>query len=164
MIVIGSPWRWLPLTLVITLATWGLWVGPVAAESFDRQNLRMADLSHQDLRGNNYTRADLADANLSHANLQGVRMFDTTLARANLEGADMTGATLDGARLVRANLTNAILVGAYAFDTDFREAKIDGADFTDVLLAPKVNAMLCEVARGTNSTTGRHTRDTLYCP
>jgi hypothetical protein len=78
--MIRSQWRWLLLTLVITLTTWCLWVDSVSAESFDRQNLRMADLSNQDLRGNNYTRADLADANLSHANLQGVRMFDTTLA------------------------------------------------------------------------------------
>jgi uncharacterized protein YjbI with pentapeptide repeats len=134
------------------------------ATSFDRQNLRMADLSHQDLRGNDYTRADLADADLNHANLRGVRLFDTTLARANLEGVDLTGATLDGARLLRANLTNAILEGAYAFDTDFREAIIEGADFTDVLLAPKVNTMLCTVASGTNPVTGRNTRDTLYCP
>jgi uncharacterized protein YjbI with pentapeptide repeats len=140
------------------------WAGPAAAESFDRQNLRMADLSHQDLRGNDYTRADLAEANLSHANLRGVRLFDTTLVKANLEAVDMTGATLDGARFTRANLTNAILEGAYAFGADFREAKIDGADFTDVLLDPKVNRMLCDVATGTNPVTGRDTRATLYCP
>ncbi|MGF1569054.1 MAG: pentapeptide repeat-containing protein [Nodosilinea sp.] len=149
------------LGVVMVALTWAM---PAYATSFDRQNLRMSDFSNQDLRGNDYTRADLADANLSHVNLRGVRLFDTTLARANLEGADLTGATLDGARLVRANLTNAILEGAYAFGTDFREAIIDGADFTDVLLDPKVNQKMCEVATGTNPVTGRNTRDTLYCP
>ena len=156
--------RRLFLALALVLMASLVWINPAQATSFDRQNLRMADLSNQDLRGNDYTRADLADADLNHVNLRGVRLFDTTLSRANLAGADMTGATLDGARFVQANLTNAILEGAYAFGTDFRGATIDGADFTDVLLAPKVNAMLCDVAQGTNPTTGRATRDTLYCP
>lgn len=148
------------LSLLILMAG----ISPAMAENFDRQNLRQMDFSNQDLRGNNYTRADMAEVNLSHANLQGVRLFDTTLARANLEGADLRGATLDGARFIRANLTNAVLAGAYAIDTDFRGAIIDGADFTDVLLDPKVNKALCEVAKGTNPLTGRNTRDTLYCP
>ena len=81
-----------------------------------------------------------------------------------MEGADMTGATLDGARFIRTNLTNAILEGAYAFNTDFRGATIDGADFTDVMLEPRMNDVLCEVAQGTNPVTGRETRETLYCP
>lgn len=152
------------LALVLVLITNLTWICPAYASSFDRQNLRMANLANQDLRGNDYTRADLAEADLSHTDLRGVRMFDTTLSRANLEGANMTGATLDGARFIQANLTNAILAGAYAFGTDFRGATIAGADFTDVLLAPKVNTMLCEVATGTNPVTGRQTRDTLYCP
>ncbi|NEQ30630.1 MAG: pentapeptide repeat-containing protein, partial [Leptolyngbya sp. SIO4C5] len=94
----------------------------------------------------------------------GVRLFDTTMSRANLEGADLRYSTLDGARLTRANLTNAILEGVYTFNTDFRAATIEGADFTDVLLDPKTNDMLCEVAAGTNPVTGRSTRETLFCP
>ncbi|MDB9528500.1 pentapeptide repeat-containing protein [Oscillatoria sp. CS-180] len=137
---------------------------PAHADSYDRQNLRMADFSNRDLRGDDFTRADLANADLHNADLSGSRLFDTTLSQADMEGANMTGATLDGARFIRTNLTNAILEGAYAFDTDFRGAIIDGADFTDVLLDPKVNNMLCEVAKGTNPVTGRNTRETLYCP
>ncbi|MEL6381450.1 MAG: pentapeptide repeat-containing protein [Cyanobacteria bacterium J06626_18] len=138
-------------------------IAPASADNYDRQNLRESDFSHRDLRGDDFTRADMAMADISYADLRGSRLFDTTLSLANLEGANMTGATLDGARFIRANLTNAILEGAYAFDTDFRGAIIDGADFTDVMLAPKVNKMLCEVAKGTNPVTGRDTRNTLYC-
>lgn len=150
---------------VLTIATvFMLSVATVQAESYDRLNLRMSDFSHRDLQGDDFTRADMARADLSYSNLQRARLFDTTLSEANLEGANLTGATVDGARFIRANLTNAILEGAYAFDTDFRGAVIDGADFTDVLLSPKVNKLLCEVAQGTNPVTGRDTRDTLYCP
>ena len=161
-----SRFRWSHLftLLLAILAVSITWVSPAAADNFDRQNLRMADFSNQDLRGNNYTRADLADANLSNADLRGVRLFDTTLVRANLSGANLTGATLDGARFTQADLTNAILEGAYAFGTDFRGAIIEGADFTDVLLDPKVNDRLCDVAEGVNPVTQRATRATLYCP
>ncbi|MBE9013888.1 pentapeptide repeat-containing protein, partial [Pseudanabaenaceae cyanobacterium LEGE 13415] len=36
-------------------------------------------------------------------------------------------------------------------------------DFTDVEFRPDVLKMLCNVAKGTNPTTGRDTRETLYC-
>ncbi|MEM9009099.1 MAG: pentapeptide repeat-containing protein [Cyanobacteria bacterium P01_F01_bin.86] len=139
-------------------------ITPASADNYDRQNLRMSDFSHRDLRGDDFTRADMAEADMSYTDLRGSRLFDTNLSLANLEGANMTGATLDGARFIRANLTNAVLEGSYAFNADFRKAVIDGADFTDVMLEPKVNNMLCEVAQGTNPVTGRDTRDTLYCP
>ena len=109
------------------------------ATNFDRKNLRQQDFSGQDLTDNDYTRADLTEANLSHTNLELVRLFTTRLTRANLEGA-------------------------YAINIDFRGANIEGADFTDVLLDPKDNDRLCEIASGTNSETGRETRETLFCP
>ena len=140
------------------------WAPPALATNFDRQSLRQQSFAGQDLRGNNYTSADLAESDLSNTNLIGVRLFDTNLTDANLENANLTGATLDGARFIRANLKNAILEGAYAFSTDFRKANIEGTDFTDVDLDVKTNDMLCEVAMGTNSVTGRATKDTLYCP
>jgi uncharacterized protein YjbI with pentapeptide repeats len=60
-------------------------------------------------------------------------------------------------------LTNANLEGAFASNAKFEGAIIDGADFTDVLVRPDVQKMLCKVAKGTNPVTGRETRETLYC-
>lgn len=156
--------RYLLLIFVLFAVMLGGTLPSAQADNYDRQNLRMADLSNRDFRGDDFTRADLANANLSNSDFRGTRLFDTNLSQANLENANLAGATLDGARFIRANLTNAILEGAYAFDTDFRGATIDGADFTDVFLDPKVNDYLCEMAQGTNPVTGRNTRDTLYCP
>ena len=162
--------RLLASALVVSLlfctfvGAWGSGTQPAIATNFDRKNLRQQDFSGQDLTDNDYTRADLTEANLSHANLELVRLFTTRLTRANLEGANLKGATLDGATLIGANLKDANLEGAYAINIDFRGANIEGADFTDVLLDPKDNERLCEMASGTNSVTGRDTRETLYCP
>ncbi|EDX86126.1 Pentapeptide repeat protein [Synechococcus sp. PCC 7335] len=154
----------LRLVLIVTLLSCMLFNSSAYADNFDRMNLRQQDFSGQDLTDNDYTRADLTEADLSHTNLERVRLFTTRLNRANLEGANLTGATLDGASLVGANLKDAVLEGAYAINIDFRGIDIEGADFTDVLLDPKDNDKLCEIATGTNPTTGRKTKETLYCP
>ncbi len=152
------------LLLIAVLIGSTCFSSPAYADNFDRMNLRQQDFSGQDLTANDYTRADLTEADLSHTNLEQVRLFTTRLNRANLEGANLRGATLDGASLAGANLKDAVLEGAYAINIDFRGINIEGADFTDVLLNPKDNDKLCEVASGTNPTTGRETRETLYCP
>lgn len=153
----------LGLAVSFTLAMPSIGDGTAYATNFDRKNLRQQSFAGEDLTDNDYTRADLTEADLSHTNLTGVRLFTTHLDRANLEGANLTGATLDGATLVKTNLKDAVLEGAYVISADFRGANIEGADFTDVLFDPRVNAMLCETAAGTNPVTGRDTRETLYC-
>ncbi len=60
-------------------------------------------------------------------------------------------------------MTNAILEGAFAASTKFDGAIIAGADFTDVLLRRDEQNKLCQLAKGINPTTGRHTRKTLFC-
>lgn len=136
---------------------------PAFALEYNKQSLIGVDFSGHDLTDSSFVKTNLRNSNLSHANLQGVSFFGANLDSVNLEGANLTNATLDTARITRANLTNAILEGAFAVNTKFAGAIIDGADFTDVLLRAEVQKLLCQVAKGTNPSTGRNTRDTLYC-
>jgi len=136
---------------------------PALAVDYNRESLVGADFSGRVLTDASFTKANLRSSNLSHANLYGVSFFSANLESANLEGANLSNATLDTARLTRANLKNAVLEGAFAFNAKFDGANIEGADFTDVLFRQDVQKQLCKVASGTNPTTGRNTRDTLFC-
>lgn len=134
------------------------------ALDYNKEILIQADFSGRDLTDSSFSKANLRQSNFSNSNLQGVSFFAANLESANLQGVNLSNATLDSARLIKADLTNAVLEGAFAANAKFDGAIIDGADFTDVLLRPDEQKKLCKVAKGTNPTTGRDTRDTLYCP
>ncbi|NJN24007.1 MAG: pentapeptide repeat-containing protein [Acaryochloridaceae cyanobacterium RL_2_7] len=152
------------LCLLILVFLWlNLWARPAWANDFDRVNLSNSDFHGQDLRGSSYTFTNLRNTDLSHTNLSGVSLFGSKFRGANLEGADLSYATLDSAELVKTNLNNANLEGAFAHSAQFEGATIVGADFTDVDLRSDAQAMLCEIAEGTNPVTHRETRETLYC-
>lgn len=155
------------MSLIILLG-FSMWVStmitaPAWAENYEKRDLINSDFSNQVLTDSEFDFADLKSSNFSHADLRGVSLFGAKMQKTNFEGADLRYATLDTARFNRANLTNAILEGAFAYQTDFTGAIIEGADFTDVILRKDMQKKLCESATGTNSTTGRKTRDTLFC-
>jgi uncharacterized protein YjbI with pentapeptide repeats len=140
-----------------------LFITPAAAISYNNRALNDHDFSGQDLRDASFDHSNLRGSDLSYANLSGVRFFASNLSIVNFEGANLTNADLESCRLTGSNFTNAILEGAFVVNTLFRGATIDGADFTDALLRSDTQKMLCEIAQGTNPTTGRNTRETLLC-
>jgi uncharacterized protein YjbI with pentapeptide repeats len=137
---------------------------PVLAINYNNRILEGADFSGQDLTDSSFDHANLRKSNFSNSNARGVRFFAANLSRTDFTGADLRYADLESVRLTNANLTNAVLEGAFCTNTLLDGSVIDGADFTDVYLRDAVQAKLCEVAKGTNPTTGRNTRDTLMCP
>jgi len=149
--------------LVMAIATFTFLCPPAFALDYNRESLIKADFSGQVLTDSEFTKANMRGSNLSHTDLRGVQMFGTNLEGANLEGANLSYATIDSARMVDANLKDAVLEGAFAASTKFNRANIEGADFTDVLMRKDMHDILCEVATGTNPTTGRETRETLEC-
>lgn len=148
---------------VIAAGAIGINPAPAFALDHDKEILVGADFTGKVLTDDSFNKANLRNSNFTNADLRGVSFFAANLEEANLEGANFSGATLDLARMMKANLTNAILEGAFAYNTRFEGAVIDGADFTETLLRDDMIKKLCLVAKGTNSVTGRDTRETLFC-
>lgn len=155
----------LPISLiVISLLVINSYPQVALADDFTKATLpNNSDFSDKDLTTYEFTQASVRNGKFVNSNLTGVSLIGGNFDSADMTGANLTNALLDTARLTRVNLTNAILVGAFTSVTNFDGAIIDGADFTDVLLRKDIQMKLCKVAKGTNPTTGRNTRDTLEC-
>ncbi len=157
---------WLLPILAVMLLVMSISIQPqlAIADDFTKATLGSMDFSGKDLTSYEFTQASVRGGKFVNANLTGVSLIGGDFDSADFSGANMTNTALDTTRLTRANLTNTIFVGAFVTNTNFNGAIIDGADFTDVLLRKDVQKLLCKVAKGTNPTTGRDTRDTLECP
>ncbi len=149
--------------LVMTIGLCTLLTPAAIADDYTKDVLIRADFSGKDLRDSQFNHTNLRESNLSNTNLRAVNMFAANLEFVNLSGANLSFATLESARITDANLTNAVLEGAYTSNAKFDRTTIDGADFTDVDMRNDVRLQLCKVASGTNPTTGRSTRETLFC-
>ena len=132
-------------------------------QDYSKQSLIEADFSNEDLHGVTFNLANLLKANFSDSNLEGASLFRVKLQEANLTNSNLRGATLDSAILEGTNLKNANLEDSFAFDTKFQDVKIKGADFTNVILANDQLKVLCPIADGINTVTGRYTKETLGC-
>ncbi|MFN9694720.1 MAG: pentapeptide repeat-containing protein [Synechococcaceae cyanobacterium] len=135
-----------------------------AAMDYAKQVLIGADFHGADLREVTFSLTNLREANLSGADLRGASLFGAKLQDADLHDADLRGATLDSAVFDGTDLRQARLEDAFAFNTRFIDVRIDGADFTNVSLRPDVLRSLCEIASGSNLSSGRDTLATLDCP
>ena len=161
---IVTGWLLPVLLLVMSLVVIGSDPQAARADDFTKATLPISsDFSNKDLTTFEFTQASVRKGKFVNANMTGVSFIGGDFDSADMSGANLTNALLDTARFTRVNLTNAILVGAFTSVTNFDGAIINGADFTDVLLRRDVQLKLCKVAKGTNPTTGRATRETLEC-
>ncbi len=149
--------------LILSLGATLAFPAPALAYNYSRAIMDGQDFPNDDFAGSNFSMAKLRRSDLTGTNFESANLFGARMDDANLTGANLREATLDSALMYRANLTNADLTGAYAMNTVFDNVIINGADFTDVLLEGQVLKGLCELAEGTNPTTGNKTRDTLMC-
>ncbi|PSB57260.1 pentapeptide repeat-containing protein [Chamaesiphon polymorphus] len=152
------------LLVVMSLLMTSIYPSAALADDFTKATLENADFSGKDLTSYEFTQASVRNGKFVNANLTGVSLIGGNFDSADMTGANLTNALLDTARFTRTNFTNAILVGAFTSVTNFNGAIIDGADFTDVMLRKDIKMKLCKVAKGTNPTTGRDTRESLECP
>jgi uncharacterized protein YjbI with pentapeptide repeats len=148
---------------LMTIGLCALWTPAAIADDYTKDVLIRVDMSGKDLTDSQFNHTNLRESNLSNTNLRAVNMFAANLEFVNLSGANLSFATLESARITDANLNNAVLEGAYTSNAKFDRTTIVGADFTDVDMRDDVRKDLCKVASGTNPTTMRATRETLYC-
>ena len=95
-----------------------------------------ANMSKEDLAGQDLSGASLSGADLSGAAMRSARLAGAVLENADLRGADLSGAHLAGVRAGQADFSDAQLedadfTGAILRHCNFSNAILDSADFHD---------------------------------
>ena len=121
------------------------------------------DMHGQDLSGNEFVKFDLNGFNFSKSNLEGAVFNNSKLQNAILTGANLRDALAYATDFTDADLSDVNFTNALLMESNFKGAKIDGADFTDAVLSRIQQKELCEIAIGTNSSTGESTEYSLGC-
>ncbi len=137
------------------------WDGLLRSASFERADLRGADLLSADMSGSMFHHADLTGAQLFGADLRRAVFWHSKLIGANLREADLDGASfvwadLRGARVTRKQLATASCLrgailpdgscydGSFMLKGDMRDAQTVGVDTNDPVAMAKWYAMSYE--------------------
>ena len=121
------------------------------------------DMHGQDLSGNEFVKFDLRGINFSGSNLNGAVFNNSKLKGADLHDADMRDALAYASDFEDADLSGVNFNGALLMESIFTNANIEGADFTDAVISRIQQKQLCDLAQGTNPTTGEDTSYSLGC-
>ncbi|MCX6583451.1 MAG: pentapeptide repeat-containing protein [Candidatus Aminicenantes bacterium] len=114
-------------------------VPEISEEDLKNTDIKGVDLKGADLRGICLDGANLKGADLQAANLQGISLKDAILDEVNLLGANLQDANLQGASFNKADLSwtdlkRALLQGARFNGADLQGAILQGANLLDVNL------------------------------
>ena len=135
-------------------------------KDYSGSSVENQDFSGQVFSGKEFRGIRGAGAIFKGAKLDSTSFFKADLSNAIFEGADLSAASLEEAGLDGASFQNAVLTSAYLTSTINDADIITGADFSEAVMPPKTQQLLCgrEDATGTNPKTGVETRGSLMCP
>ena len=163
----------LPLLLALTIAMVNLYSPSeaLAAAVWQKEDsvdytlseLRKSDFSGQDVSGTSFAGADLQESNFEGVNLEGSILTQASFIDVNLQGANLREVFGDRVDFSNADLSDAILADSILTSSHFYNATVDGADFSGAMIDKFQAVELCKEAKGTNSTTGVDTRESLGC-
>ncbi|CAM9193330.1 unnamed protein product [Phaeothamnion confervicola] len=128
-------------------------------------NLEGSNFDAKDLSGVSFQQSLIRGSTFKNAKLVAAGFFDADISGCDFTGADLSQANVELANLEGSILKNAIVREAYVSGaTRMKPADIEGSDWSDTFLRKDQVMYLCNIAKGTNPTTGVDTTESLNCP